>query len=184
MNYERQVVYPGMCYIIPLALLRQTNKVDFHYVPTLLDDGISVIQRVVHEAGAMSPSVPGRDDIQPWYMHSHQEDNALVLSGEREVHLYTPEHGVKIFNATAEKLEHEGKVIFEGPHIFGWYNKVFHRPNSPEGSSAIFLIRHTEGFDIETEFNIYDLNVETGEYNVVRKGSEDQPNSAIKELGE
>ena len=178
---DRKVIYEGMCYIIPLSLLRETPKVQFHFVPGLIDEGIATIQRVKHEPGAKSPSIPGDSEFQPWYMHPHQEDNAMILNGERIIDLYTIEHGLKVFEATPDKLMHEGKVLIDEPYIFGWYTNVFHRPNSPKGSTSIFITRHSEGFDFDTEFSIYDLNIETGEYKVVREGKLDQPKVEIGE---
>lgn len=170
----RQIIYPGMCYLIPLAKLRETPKVRFHFVPGLAEEGIATIQRVKHEPGALSPSIEGNETVQPWYMHPHQEDNCMVLHGERVIDLYTAEHGLKRFEATPEKLTHAGEVLIDVPHIIGWYTHVFHRPNSPQGSTSIFITRHFDGFDFETEFNIYELNIETGEHKVLRAGKEDQ----------
>lgn len=41
--------------------------------------------------------------------------------------------------------------------------------------------RHFDGFDISTNFNIYDLNTGTGEYSVIRLGASDQP---VQDIGE
>lgn len=178
---DRQIIYENMCYILPLQKLRQTPKVEFHFVPTLIEEGIASIQRVKHEPGAMSPSLPDNVELQPWYMHPHQEDNAIILDGERVIDLYTKEHGLKRFEASPDKLVHEGKVLIDEPYIFGWYRDVFHRPNSPKGSTSIFITRHFDGFDFETEFNIYGLNIETGEYEVLREGRLDQPRNEVSE---
>ena len=43
-----------------------------------------------------------------------------------------------------------------------------------EGSASVNLATHYDGFDIETNFSIYDLDVETGAYHVIRRGSRDQ----------
>lgn len=178
----RVVIVPGMCYYIPLTELRRTPKVDFHSIPVLNEEGIGNIQRVVHQPGAQSPSVLGMEDMQPWYMHPHQEDNCLMLGGERVVDLYTKEHGKKTFLASMERLAWEdGTVITDEPYMLGWYKNVFHRPNSPEGSIAIFFVMHTDGFDLNSEFNIYTLNEETGEYDVLREGYKDQPSRDISE---
>lgn len=174
MKDPRQTVYEGMCYIIPLAKLRETPKVQFHFVPYLVEEGIATIQRVKHEPGAMSPSIEGDETVQPWYMHPHQEDNAMILGGERIIDLYTPEQGLKRFEATPDRLTHEGKVLIDVPYLFGWYPNVFHRPNSPQGSMSIFITRHFDGFDFNTEFSIYELNTETGDHRVLRVGREDQ----------
>jgi hypothetical protein len=176
MKNDRQGVYEGMCYIIPLSKLRETPKAKFFFVPDLVEEGISAVQRVSHEPGALSPSIEGEEESQLWYMHPHQEDNMMLMSGERIVELYTKEHGVQIFEATPEKLTHNGKVLIEGAYVFGWHTNVFHRPNSPKGSEAIFMTHHREGFDFETEFNIYSLNTETGDFMLKREGHLDQPN--------
>jgi hypothetical protein len=173
MKNNRQIVYEGMCYIIPLSKLRETPKAKFYFVPNFVEEGISTVQRVSHEPGAMSPSIEG-EDSQPWYMHPHQEDNMMVMAGERIIDLYTKEHGVQTFEATPDKLTHNGKLLIEEAYVFGWYTEVFHRPNSPNGSEAIFMTHHTEGFDFNMEFNIYSLDLETGDYSVARAGHLDQ----------
>ena len=174
MKDPRQTVLEGMCYLIPLAKIRETPKVQFHFVPYLVEEGIATIQRVKHEPGAMSPSIEGNETAQPWYMHPHQEDNVMVLAGERIIHLYTKEQGLQIFEATPEKLTHNGKVLIDVPYLFGWHPNVFHRPNSPQGSTSIFITRHFNGFDWSTEFNIWELDTNTGEHRVLRLGREDQ----------
>lgn len=166
-----------MCYFIPLSKLRETPKAKFFYVPDLIEEGISSIQRVSHEPGALSPSIEGEEQDQLWYMHPHQEDNMMVMAGERIVHLYTKEHGEQVFEASANKLTHNGKVLIDEAYVFGWYTNVFHRPNSPKGSEAIFMTHHTQGFNFDTEFNIYSLNIETSEYSVAREGHLDQVKS-------
>lgn len=180
MQDARHTVYEGMVYIIPLSKLRETPKVQFHFVPTLVEEGVATIQRVVHQPGALSPSVAGMD-VQPWYMHPHQEDNCMVLHGERVIELYTKEHGLKTFVATPERLVHDGEVLIDEPYIIGWPTHVFHRPNSPNGSVSIFITRHTADFDFSSEFNIYSLDMETGEHELIRAGHLDQ---AKIELGE
>lgn len=181
MENPRHVIFEGMVYYIPLSKLRETPNVQFHFVPQLIEEGLATIQRVKHEKGALSPSVKGISDVQPWYMHPHQEDNCMVLEGERVIDLYTKEHGLKTFVATPERLMLDGEVIIDSPYIIGWYTNVFHRPNSPNGSTSIFMTRHIDGFDFDTEFNIYELNEETGDHTVLRAGHLDQ---AIIEISE
>jgi len=57
-----------------------------------------------------------------------------------------------------------------------WPCGVFHRIVScPEqGSASVnFAVRY-EGFNIRTNFNIYDLDTESGKYKVIREGHLDQ----------
>ena len=72
-------------------------------------------------------------------------------------------------------IEHNGERILEGGGLVVWPANVFHRIVSEEdGSASINLATHYEGFDIKTNFNIYDLNTETGEYRLLREGYKDQ----------
>lgn len=174
----KQEIIPGMCYIIPFPVLRQTPKVEFHSIPEI-DGGLSAITRVHHEAGAYSPKVEGMEgehESRPWYFHPHQEDNLIVFEGTRLVDLYTTKHGkIEHFEVTSDKLIHNGKTIYEGPHIFGWHTNVFHRVESPNGSISENLATRKKGFDIKTNFNIYCLNPEKGESYIMREGHLDQP---------
>lgn len=172
-------VIQGLCFVRPLTPLRSTPNVDFNAIPVL--EGLGSIDSVRHEPGAYSPSLSG-SDMRPWYMHPDQEDNLLVCSGKRIVELYSQEHGtVEIFEVTPNRLMQckpnlsECRVIYEGPHLFGWPVNVFHRVHSPEGSTSVNFARHYSAFDLSTNFNIYDLNTETGGYSVVREGHLDQP---------
>lgn len=176
-------VIDGLCFIRPLPPLRSTPNVEFNVVPVL--DQLSAIDRVRHMPGAYSPSVAG-SDLRPWYMHPDQEDNLLVCEGKRVVELYSKAHGrVETFEVTPNRLMQckpnlsECRVIYEGPHIFGWPKDVFHRVYSPEGSFSINFARHYPGFDIATNFNIYELNTETGEHQVLREGHLDQPSNVV-----
>jgi hypothetical protein len=162
--------------IIPLEVLRRTQKVYFDNVPII--QGLSAIDRVIHEPYAFSPGSI-EEVVRPWYMHPHQDDNLLVLFGTRIVELYTKEHGkVETFEITPEEIRMNGTVIFEGAALFGWPPYVFHRVESKDkGSASLNFARHFEGFDIQTNFNIYDLDINTGEYKVIRNGHLDQPSS-------
>ena len=174
MSVKTEII-KGMCFVVPLRLLRSTPNVDFHLVPDMVE-GLSSVDRVKHAAGAMSPKAPDSDVERPWYMHPNQEDNLLVFNGKRIVDLYTAEHGkVESFEITPDLIKHGDKVILDEAGIFGWPTFVFHRVHSPEGSMSLNFAKHFEGFDIKTNFNIYDLNEETGEYTVLRAGHLDQP---------
>ena len=136
---------------------------------------INAIDRVIHQHGAISPGSVG-EVKKPWYMHPHQGDNLLVLHGKRFVELYKPEYGkIEKFVVTPDYIEHNGELILEGGGLVVWDTHVFHRVTSgEEGSASVNLATHYEGFDIKTNFNIYDLNIETGEYRVIREGYKDQ----------
>ena len=111
-------------------------------------------------------------------MHPLQDDNLIVLHGTRFVDIYTKAHGsVESFDLTPERITHNGKVIFEGGAMLVWPRGVFHRIRSAEriGSASLnFAVRY-EGFDIRTNFNVYDLDVQSGEYRMIRAGYLDQP---------
>jgi hypothetical protein len=150
-NGSEKETVAGIAFVIPLTPLRNTP-------------------------GAMSPLAPGSSVARPWYMHPDQEDNLLVVCGMRRIELYTKEHGaVDTFEVMPEKIMQNGSVIHEGPAIVGWGTHVFHRVVSPEGSIALNFARHFKNFSIDTNFNIYDLDTETGSFDVIREGYKDQP---------
>jgi hypothetical protein len=167
----------GLYRIVPLRVLRNTPGVAFDLVPMELLPRIDGIDRVLHEHGAISPGAVG-DVARPWYMHSHQDDNLLVLHGARHIDLYTRSHGrVESFDVTPRQIVHEGKVVYDGPAMLVWPRAVFHRIRSDEkvGSASVnFAVRY-EGFDIRTNFNVYDLDAAGGEYRMIRAGYLDQP---------
>jgi len=161
--------------VIKLKPFRRTEGVAFDIFPMQYLPRIDGIDRVIHKSSAVSPGAVG-DIARPWYLHPHQEDNLLVLHGVRYVEIYTLEHRrVENFTVEPERILHNGKVIFDGPALVVWPVNVFHRIVSGEQGSASlnFAVRHP-GFDIATNFSIYDLNTETGEYRVIREGRLDQ----------
>ena len=165
----------GLFHIIPFTLLRKTNKVDFHSLPMM--DRITGVERVMHEQGALSPG--SVDDTQkPWYMHPSQEDNLITMAGSRIVELYHPSHGkIETFEISPDWIKHNGEIVLDEPGILGWPTGVFHRNSSPyEGGSASlnFGIQFST-FDVQYEFNIYDLDPTTGKFWVIREGHLDQP---------
>ncbi len=167
----------GLYRIISLEVLRRTPGVAFDLVPLEALSRIDGIDRVLHEGGATSPGTVG-DVARPWYMHPHQDDNLLVLHGARYVDIYTPAHGkVESFVVRPQQVLRGDEVIFDGPAMLVWPRGVFHRIKSSDrwGSASLnFAVRY-EGFDLRTNFNIYDLDTETGEYRIVREGHLDQP---------
>ena len=163
--------------LFPLHELRRTPGVSFDAIELAELGEVTALDRVMHARGALSPGPVGYVP-RPWYMHTHQIDNLLVLHGARYVELYTPELGqVETFTVKPDLILHGDTVLFDGPAILGWPVGVFHRITSSdqEGSASLNLAIHRPGFDPRTNFNIYDLDLDSGQYRVVRKGHLDQP---------
>ena len=161
--------------IIELKPFRKTEGVSFDIVPMKYLPKIDGIDRVVHKGGALSPGSVGNVE-RPWYIHPHQEDNLLVLQGLRMVDIYTLEYRrLEHFTVEPERIFHNGKLVYEGAAMLVWPTNVFHRIVSGDGGSVSlnFAVR-SSGFDIDTNFSVYDLNTGTGEYKVIREGKEDQ----------
>ncbi len=167
----------GLYEIIPLRVLRRTPGVNFDCLDQSVLPKIDAIDRVLHVTGAVSPGPVG-DVSRPWYMHPYQADNLMVLSGTRYVDIYSIQHQ-KVVNVevTPNKIIIDGELAYDGPAMLVWPCNVFHRITSckQNGSASVNFAVHTEGFDLKTNFNIYDLNPETGEYKVIREGHRDQP---------
>lgn len=167
----------GLYRIIGLDVLRRTPKVWFDALDLAQISPVASIDRVIHGPGALSPGSAGSVE-RPWYMHPHQEDNLMVLHGTRFVEIYTAAHGrIERFTVTPDRISREGGRTYEGAAMLVWPRNVFHRIVScpKEGSASINLAAHFEGFDIRTNFNVYDLDPATGAYRVVREGHLDQP---------
>lgn len=165
----------GLYKVIKLKEFRKTEGVRFDVMGKSMVPKVDAIDRVLHKGGSVSPGPVG-DVARPWYMHPHQEDNLLVLQGERHIQVYTKDHGkVENFVVTPEYVEHNGERIVEGGGLVVWPVNVFHRITSTEdGSASVNLATYMDGFDIKTNFNVYDLNTETGEYRLIREGYLDQ----------
>ncbi|NLC03185.1 MAG: hypothetical protein GX787_02765, partial [Tissierellia bacterium] len=104
----------GLYQIIKLKEFRRTKGVSFDIMDESTIPEIHAIDRVLHEGGAVSPGAVG-DVERPWYMHTFQADNLLVLQGTRYVEIYTPEHGkIEKFVVTPDYVEHNGKRVFDG----------------------------------------------------------------------
>jgi len=166
---------PGFYRIVALKLFRRTAGVTFDIVPIEMFPKIDAIERVIYEGNASSPARVG-DVVRPWFMHPAQEDHIVVLQGARKVDLYHPSSSDKVetFIVTPHEIAHNNQVVFRGGAILSWGAGVFHRIMSDEKGSASFnfVIRHA-GFDKNTLYNIYDLDVKTGEYHVIREGIAD-----------
>lgn len=166
---------PGFYRIIPLLPLRRTPGVFFDNVPMAALPRIDAIDRVIHQEGAVSPG-PVENVTRPWYMHPHQDDNLIVLFGARQVDIFTPEHGLASFTVTPERILQGNTVLLDEPAMLVWPCHVFHRiVSGPEGSASLNFAVHYPGLDMRTNFNIYDLDLETGAHAMIREGFRDQP---------
>lgn len=161
--------------IVSLPPLRKTPGVTFDLIPKEIFKKASSIDRVIHHASAVSPGAIG-DVTYPWYMHPDQADNLVVLYGTRHVDLYTSAHGkIETFIVTPGSILQNGKCVTKEPAMLIWPQNVFHRVRSDkEGSSSMNFAVHFKNFDIKTNFNIYDVNTETGEFKTIRDGHLDQ----------
>jgi len=166
---------PGLYKVVALQPFRKTEGVSFDILPKNLVPKVDAVDRVIHKTRAVSPGPVG-DVKEPWYMHPHQEDNLIVLQGVRHVEIYTKAHGrIESFIVTPERIEHNNKLLYDGPALLVWPRGVFHRIKSGDiGSASINLATHYEGIDMRTNFDIYDLDIETGKFRVIREGHLDQ----------
>lgn len=165
----------GLYKVVDLKRFRETKGVRFDIMPKELLNGLSGVDRVIHESNAVSPgSIHGVD--RPWYMHRHQGDNLLVLHGTRHVDLYSVEHGkVEHFMVTNNEIYKNGELLVQGPAMLVWPPHVFHRVESKEEGSASlnFAFREPE-FNVDDNFSIYDVDIESGDFKVIREGKKDQ----------
>ena len=144
------------------------------------NEGINGIDRVVHGGGIPSP-IPVWEYSNPWYMHEFQEDSLMVMHWTRFSYLYTPEHWKEeMFEVTPDYIKHNGKLVYEWPAMLWYPVWVFHRNFSPEKTVSLFYANRFEWFDIDSEFNIYDVDIDTWKYKVVREWYLDQPKDLKK----
>lgn len=165
----------GLYKIIKLKEFRKTEGVRFDIVPDEIFSNLSGVDRVIHESSAISPgSIMGVE--RPWYMHTGQSDNLIVLHGERHVELYNVKHGkIEKFIVSKDQVIHNDEIVSESPAMLVWPPGVFHRVESKElGSASLNFATRTDAFDIQDNFNIYEVNTNTGEYKVIREGFKDQ----------
>ena len=166
--------------LIPLRTLRETAGVKFHEIVPSDIPKIHGIDRVIHGPNSISPG-PIEDTNppikRPWYMHTGQDDNLLVLQGTRYVDIFNPKtKETASFIVTPDKVYKNDKLYYNGPAMVVWPAGIFHRIISgAEGSISLNFAKRTKNFDISNNFNIYDLNKETGEYKLLKDGSDDQP---------
>ena len=165
----------GLYKIISFKIFRKTPGVTFDLVPLHLFPNVDSIDRVLHQQNAQSPGKINEVE-RPWYMHSHQAENLIVLHGVRQVELYSKHYGkIEKFEVAPNYIKKDGQVVLEGGGMLIWPTNVFHRIiTGKEGSASLNFATHFDGFDLKTNFNIYDVNIETGDYKVIREGFKDQ----------
>ena len=165
----------GLYKVIALAPFRKTEGVSFDILDTTGLPPIAGIDRVLHDTGALSPG-PVAGVERPWYCHPYQEDYLMVLHGLRHTEIYTKRHKrVEHFEVGPHYIKKNDSILYEGPAMLVWPCMVFHRIRSADsGSASINLAVRFDGFDIDTNFNIYSLDPATGESNMIRAGHLDQ----------
>lgn len=165
----------GFYRVIALAPFRRTPGVAFDVFPMQYLPKIDGIDRVMHERDALSPG-PVAGIERPWYMHTHQEDNLIVLGGVRTVDIYTLEHRrLLTFVVEPDRIIKDGVLLYDGPAMLVWPVRVFHRIQSgTRGSASLnFAVRSPE-IDMQNNFNIYDLDIEANTFRLLRPGFLDQ----------
>lgn len=166
--------------LIPLRALRNTPRVQFHEIVPSDIPPVHGLDRVIHEPYAISPGPvddTARPVERPWYMHPAQDDNLLVLHGERFVDIFCPQRKtLASFIVTPDKIFKNEKLYHSEPAMIVWPAGIFHRiVTGSTGSISINFSTRRPGFDIDDNFNIYDLDVTTGDHVLIRDGKDDQP---------
>ena len=166
--------------LIPLRVLRRTMGVKFDEIVPSDIPQIDGVDRVIHGPNSVSPG-PVEDSTppvkRPWYMHPGQDDNLMVLQGTRYVDIFNPSNKERAsFIITPDKVYKNDKLYYDGPAMIVWPAGIFHRIISgEEGSISINFSTRTKKFDLNDNFNVYDLNIFSGEYRIIKDGYEDQP---------
>lgn len=166
--------------LVPLRALRNTARVKFHEMVPSDIPFIHGIDRVMHDAYATSPGPVDDAPVsvsRPWYMHPAQDDNLLVLQGERFVDVYCPsQRRSASFIVTPDRIYKNNKLYHDAPAMIVWPAGIFHRiVSGGSGSISVNFATRSQGFDINDNFNVYDLDTETGDYRLIRDGQDDQP---------
>ena len=109
-------------------------------------------------------------------------DPIVFLQGTRYIDIFCPKKRERAtFVITPDKVYKNDKLYYDGPAMVVWPAGIFHRIiTGEEGSISVNFASRTKNFDLSTNFNIYDLNVYSGEYRLLRDGSEDQPDLKYK----
>ncbi len=131
-----------MFQLIPYEKFRDTPSVRFFDI-TIANSNARDL--VFHDGAATSPN-NGSEGCWQFYMHAHQEDNLLALSGGRTFYLVNlsweqPFHMVR--------LQANGDILRIPPG-------TFHRSVSdPDGSLVLNQAVRAAGANLETEFRVY-----------------------------
>tara|TARA_Y100000389_G_scaffold195562_1_gene227149 strand:- start:1512 stop:2108 length:597 start_codon:yes stop_codon:yes gene_type:complete len=162
--------------LIPLRALRQSPP-KYGIIPSDIPK-IDSINKITHSPNSNSPESV-KHVTRPWYKHQTQDDNLLILQGTRYVDLYeSTGHTKASFIITPDKVYKDDKLYYDGPAILGWRAGVFHRITSgEEGSISINFVTQTNLEGDFKNFNIYDLDVETGKFNSIKNENMDSPHS-------
>ena len=165
----------GLYRLITIDEFRKTPNVEFMVIAGDILPKVDSVDKVLHQGNAVSPGF-GDSGERTWYMHPCQDDNLFVLQGERNVQIYTKAHGkIETFKIAIDCVYKNDELLCRGSSMLVWPRGVFHRITSgEEGSITINLATHYEGFDIKTNFNIYELDTSSGDYTVFRDGFKDQ----------
>lgn len=107
-RYEVVEEVEGLYRVVPLKVLRRTPGVFFDLVPVGAIARIDAIDRLIHEKGALSPGSVGNVK-QPWYMHTHQEDNLIVVHGALHRHLHAQPRQDGAFRRHAQRHRARGQ---------------------------------------------------------------------------
>ncbi len=166
----------GFYRIVPLLSFRKTEGVSFDSIPPDMIPRVDGVERVIHTGGASSPGPVGEIE-KPWYMHTHQDDHLLVLSGVRHIELYSHAVGeIYRFELLADKIYRNSELLCDSACMLCWPQNVFHRVVSHpiNGSISINLATRHAGIDMENNFSIYDVDIEAGTHREIRRGALDQ----------
>ena len=101
----------------------------------------------------------------------------MVVQGTRYIDIYCPKRKEKAsFIVTPDKIFKNDKLYYDGPAMIVWPAGIFHRIISgEEGSISINFAFSQKEFSLEDNFNVYNLNIHSGEYSILKDGSDDQP---------
>ncbi len=165
----------GLFTVAGMNPFRSTPGVTFDLFPLDEVPCINSIERVIHKFRAVSPGKVGKV-TRPWYSHEFQDDHLVVLHGCRHVELYNKAHGiVERLTVYPDCIYRNNVLLHSGGVMLSWPRGVFHRiVSGDEGSASINLATHYPGYDLKNNFDIFDLNTETGESVLIRQGYEDQ----------
>ena len=131
-----------MFQLLDFRKFRDTPSVQFFDITVATSNARDL---VYHEGPAISPNNNDYGDWQ-FYLHAHQEDNLLALSGGRTFHLVNfewarPYHVVR---------------LDANRHILRIPPGTFHRSESdPDGSLVIYQAVRTQSATVHSEFRVY-----------------------------